>query len=104
MAYQLQKFFEEQSKRTIRKYQLQTYRSMRDAKRREKRTGKRVKRPASTAIPRWGFERQFNPFYARAKAVSLSHGIEARILAKSYEPRPSLDLRIPKDGGGYRKI
>jgi len=104
VSYQLHGFVEEQAKRTIRKYQLLIYRRKRDLKKREKRTGKKIKTPIKTTIPRWGLEQQFNPFYVRAKSASLSHAIEARIKAKSYKPRPSLDVRIAKDGGGGRKI
>ncbi len=105
MSYQLQRFIKDQAKRTIRKYQLLTYRRIRDLKKREKRTGKKNKPPtAKTAIPRWKLDQQFNPFYVRAKSASLSHAIEAAIRAKSYRPRPSLDVRIKKEGGGHRGI
>jgi RNA-directed DNA polymerase len=104
MSYQLRRFIEDQAKRTIRKYQLLTYRRIRDLKKREKRTGKKAKAQTNTAIPRWKLEQQFNPFYVRAKSASISHAIEAAIRAKSYQPRPSLDVRIAQDGGGHRRI
>lgn len=103
MSYQLQKFVEAQAKRTIGKYQFQTYRRIRDLRKREKRTGKK-KKAASTLVPRWGLEQQFNPFYVRTKIASLSHAIEAAIKSKSYKPRPSLDVTIAREGGGHRRI
>jgi RNA-directed DNA polymerase len=104
MSYQLQRFIEEQARRTISKYQLLIYRHNRDLKKREKRTGKKAKKAMGTAIPRWKLEQQFNPFYVRAKSAPLSRAIEAAIQAGSYQPRPSLDVRAAKDGGGYRTI
>lgn len=104
MNYQLQRFIEDQATRTVRKYQLQLYRRRRDRIRLEKRTGKKVKSPTTNSPPRWDLDQQFNPFYVRGKRVSLSHAIESAIKARSYEPRPSLDVFIPKDGGGRRKI
>jgi RNA-directed DNA polymerase len=103
MNYQLQRFIEDQVKRTIRKYQLQSYRRTRDLTKLEKRTGKKRKRPSSS-IPRWSLDQQFNPFYVRTKLASISHAIEAAIKAKTYKPRPSLDVSIPKEGGGRRRI
>lgn len=104
MSYQIQKFIEDQAKRTIRKYQLLKYRRVRVLKQRTKRTGKKSKAVGTTAPPRWDFEQQFDPFYVRTKASSLSHAIESAIKTKSYKPRPSLDARINKEGGGHRTI
>jgi len=104
MNYQLQRFIEDQATRTVRKYQLQLYRRRRDRIKLEKRTGKKPKLPAPNSLPRWKLDQQFNPFYVRSKLGSLSHAIEAAIKAKSYQPRPSLNISIPKDGGGRRRI
>jgi retron-type reverse transcriptase len=107
MSYQLQRFIEDQVKRTIRKYQLQTYRKKRDRAKLEKRTGKKAgkkKGVASNSLPRWSLDQQFNPFYVRKKLVSLSRTIEEAIKSKSYAPRPSLEVSVPKEGGGSRGI
>jgi RNA-directed DNA polymerase len=104
MSYQLRRFIKDQAKRTVRKYQFQVYRRKRDLAKLEKRTGKKQKSPAGSPPTRWSFDQQFSPFYVRAKRASLSHAIEAAIKAQAYEPRPSLDVSVPKEGGGHRKI
>ena len=103
MTDQLQRFVETQAIRTISKYQLSLYRRKRDASRREKRTGKKSKSVQGVPI-RWELDQQFNPFYVRGRAASLSHAIEAAIKAKSYKPRASIDVSIAKEGGGVRRI
>jgi RNA-directed DNA polymerase len=102
--YQLSGFLGEQVRRTVRKYSLRAYRRQRELKRRAKRTGKKPKALGNISRNRWNLDQQFNPFYVKTKIASLSHAIEAAIRNNSYAPRPSVDVRIPKDGGGHRWI
>jgi RNA-directed DNA polymerase len=100
----MKKFIVDQAKKTIRKHQRLISRRVRNLRNREKRMGQKGKALPRTAIARWELDQQFNPYYVRAKAPSLSHAIEGAITANKYTPRPSLDVRIAKDGGGYRRI
>lgn len=104
MSYELQGFVEKQAQRTIRKHNLLIYRRNRELAKLEKRTGRKRKDVPSTSPSRWFMDQQFNPFYVRNKAASLSHAIEAAIRARAYKPRPAVDISIPKPTGGSRTI
>lgn len=97
MSYGIREAIEEQATRTIRKHNHAIS---------SRRYGQRGKTGTvnNGTISRWGIERQFNPFYVRSKVDSISHAIELAIRNESYEPRPALNQRIPKRGGGHRCI
>ena len=103
MTYSIERVVTDQATRSIRRHELLVYRTGRDQKKRAKRTGKKLKL-ARNEVPRWRLDQQFNPFYVRKKASSISHAIESAIQSKTYTPRPSVDLSIKKKGGGRRKI
>lgn len=103
MIYSIEKVVREKATRSIRRHELLQYQVRRDQKRRAKRAGKKLK-PSRSGVPRWTLDQQFNPFYVRKKAASISHAIESAIQSKTYAPRPALDLSIKKKGGGRRKV
>jgi hypothetical protein len=100
MSVEIRKFIDQQATRTIQNHQHQIFLHILRRKASEKRTGTTSALPISTAQRRWTLDQQFNPYRVRRKSASLSHAIEKSIKAKSYQPRPALQVPVPKLSGG----
>ena len=69
-----------------------------------KRTWIQPRRPDSYSPKHWDIAPEFNPFYVRKRIPQFVHSISARIENGTYQPKPSLHIEIPKNGGGARTI
>lgn len=104
MSRKIKICIEDQARKNIREYHRVIDSGRRENEDRCRRTAQNGTPPAIKAIASWSLDQQFNPFYVRSKAACISHAIEAAIKTGSYKPRPSIDVRIPKRGGGHRSV
>ena len=91
-------------RKLIRRYSQVVALSAINRKRYQKRSGTVAQRPSSTDPAQWNADPLFNPFYVRSRLDSIGHAIVRKIRTRTYEPKPTLMLEIPKPSGGKRQI
>lgn len=52
----------------------------------------------------WSADPGFDPYHVRRRAEVIGHATWQRLKDGSYEPRPPVEVSIPKDSGGERQI
>ncbi len=104
MRGQLNQYLHDEADKHIARY-MSNLRSAAQRRQHYQRTsGQQAHSPARITPRRWALDQQFDPFYVRRHADSISHALASRIRAGKYSPRPSLKMRIPKPTGGTREI
>ena len=102
--YDLKFFIEKECKKIFLKQSNKIISSKKDQAKFKKRTGLEPEKPSSYSTKLWEIDKHFNPYYVRKNIDKITYALLKKINEQTYKPKPSIQLRIQKQGGGKRTI
>ncbi len=93
-----------EAKRLIKRHERRTRAGFVESQRRQRRSVAQVKQFQTNRPTWWNVDPGFDPFHVRRRADVIGHSIHRALREGRYEPRPPVEVRIDKPGGGVRQL